>query len=65
LWQAAAVEMDELLIAMDRTSANLVKLEELWCRGSTRVSGFDVGSATLTLDTFRVLAGHDTPTPTP
>ena len=32
IWKAAGVELDELLSAMDRTAANLAKLDDVWDR---------------------------------
>lgn len=34
LWQGVAVELDELLNAMDRTAANLAKLDDVWRRAA-------------------------------
>jgi hypothetical protein len=46
LWQAAVVDLDELLGAMDRTAANLAKLEDVWSRAASFIpNGPAAGSA--------------------
>jgi Restriction endonuclease len=46
LWQAVAVDLDELLGAMDRTAANLAKLDDLWRRAASFIpNGPAAGSA--------------------
>jgi hypothetical protein len=35
VWEAVPVELDDLLSAMDRTAANLAKLEDVWNRAES------------------------------